>query len=235
MSEEVKGVEGSEKSPEEFRDWVALERNIVHIAMAQKVLRAITVTGLATETFVGWTLGGIGAAVVLLVSNLDKLSPALTLEGLITSICWLTLAAVFGLFAKVNYHNASTKTAVGDAVSEGLLSALATYHQERKPLLVAEAERVGIHEFDDPEIKEAFRMALNGQPMLARVSAWWGGWVAARSRHPQLTVEGWAARWTYIQMLNSRVMMFLAVIAVLNTLCFLARPTFFTCILSKVF
>jgi hypothetical protein len=64
----------------------------------------------------------------------------------------------------------------------------------------------------------------------------WLPWVYDGHTHPGSgTVEGWAAKWTYIQMLNSRVMMFLAVIAVLNTLCFLASPSFFVSVLSELF
>ncbi len=236
MNEAGNGTAGPEKSPEdEFRDWVALERNIAHIAMAKRLLNAITVTGPSTEAFVGWMLGGIGAAVVLLISNLDKLSPALSSEGLVTSICWLTLAAVFGVFAKANYQSASINKAVGDAASEGLLSSLAAYDRERRPHLDAEAKRLGLVEPDGPDMNEAVRMALSGQPWLARWAANRGTRMAAGAQHVELVVDGRAARWTFFQRLNCLMMICVAIVAVLNTLCFLARPPFFTSVLYRLF
>jgi hypothetical protein len=215
-----------------LHEWATVEKDITEVAMAQGVLRAMALPGPSVDAFVGWMLGGLAATCALLIANVDKLANVLMTEGVVTSLCWFCLAIVFGLCAKANHITATSNALISSAVSDALHSPMATYTRERRPLLDKEAQALGIEQIDEPTIDDAYRMALRGQRLSARVESWMGERKAKRSFEPRLMVEGLIARAAHTQRLNGYAMLFISGIAVINALCFIAQPPFFARVLA---
>jgi hypothetical protein len=203
--------------------------------MAKSVLAGIVVSAEATETLTNWGLAGLGAFAVLLLSNADKLSPLLDMAGLVTSVCWIVLAAVFGMRAKQRFQQCIAGSKVNESVGPGLMNAMAKYNTETRPELEKHAKVLGLPDPPEPSMETAFRMAMTGQSWIAKLAGAYGHRRARKAVYPALEAHAMAARWAFSQRLNTGTMVISSGVAVLNLLCFLAPPPIFLHALARVF
>jgi hypothetical protein len=218
-----------------YNEWLRLANAAVETEMAKRLLVGVVVTAEETEALTNWGLAGLGAFAVLLLANADKLAPLLDIEGLVSSVCWIVLAAAFGMAAKIRFQQCVTGSRVSETVGSGLLDALARYNETDRPKLMEYAKTMGLPEPAEPSMERAFTIAMSGQPWLAKLAGAWGARRARMAKYPELESNAIAARWGLSQKVYASLMVGLGGVAILNLLCFLARPQIFLWLLFWIF
>jgi hypothetical protein len=225
-----------DETPEEkFHAWVRLEREILDTALAKRILEATIVNGPALDAFVTWILAGLGALVTLIITNVDKLAPIISMEGVITSISWAVLAISFGIFSRRNFQQARVRIDMGSDVSGGLVDLMTKYDGEKGPLMKQRAAQLGIAEPDQLDIRQAAEIVNDLLPRPVRLVFAWSMRKTVGAPHPQLVNEAAAVRFTFLQQCNYNAMVVVTSVAIVNLLCFLAKPRWFDAILSELF
>lgn len=163
----------------------------------------------------------------LIIANVDKLAPIISMEGVVTSISWAVLATAFGIFSRRNFQEARIRIEMGSDISGGIVDLMTKYDDEKGPLMKQRAAQLRVAEPDQLDLNRAAEIVNDLLPLTARLLFAWSMRRTKDAPHPQLVNEAAAVRLTFSQQFNYNAMIVLTNLVIVNLLCFLAKPRWF--------